>query len=482
MIHDPAKLIRTLISRPRETEWLEFKVGNFNPESVGKYVSGLANSAIFAGENKAYFILGIEDDTHQIVGTNIKIDEERVGKDTFLFWLNGRLTPQINIEHASVDFDGKTVQILCIDPSYQHPVKFNGDAYIRIDTSLQQLARHPERERAVWQATSRFAFEQGIARSHATIDAIYDHFEVHKLLTALGVARPNVALAADRMVAEDLILDNQQGGFDVTNLMVLAAAKDMRSFSGFSRKGVRVITYAGKSKLNSKSDAEGKKGYAVSFGPLLAYIMDKIPHREQLQHGLRVKVYDIPEVAVREILANAIIHQDFTARGDGPVVEIYPDKVKIINPGKPLIPTDRFIDSPSRSRNDRFGHLMRRIGICEERGSGIDRALTEIEKNVLPAPIFQEIEDTTVVTLFKSRDFADMTRDDRVRACYQHACLGWEKNDYMSNGSLRKRLGLTDKQYPLISIVIADARDAKLIRPLDEDQANRNARYVPYWA
>lgn len=122
------------------------------------------------------------------------------------------------------------------------------------------------------------------------------------------------------------------------------------------------------------------------------------------------------------------------------------------------------------------------IGICEERGSGIDRALYEIEKHALPPPLFQQVEDTTVVTLFGPKAFADMSKEDRIRACYQHACLGFEKNDYMSNASLRKRFGLTDKQYPQVSIVLAEAKDAGTIRPLDEDQANRNARYVPYWA
>ena len=187
-------------------------------QTVWKHVSALANSATFTGEKRAYLIFGIEDGSHNVVGTDIRIDQEKVGKDTFLFWLNGTLVPQINIEVASVDLDGRHIEILAIDPSYQYPVRFNGEAYIRIDTSLQPLSRHPERERAIWNITSRFSFEQAIARSHVTVDALYDHFEVHRLLTSLGVARPNIALAVDKMVMEDLILDNLQGGFDITNL------------------------------------------------------------------------------------------------------------------------------------------------------------------------------------------------------------------------------------------------------------------------
>lgn len=209
--------------------------------------------------------------------------------------------------------------------------------------------------------------------------------------------------------------------------------------------------------------------------------MEHLNPQEEMQHGKRVTVHTIPRIAIREILANAIIHQDFTIAGDGPVVEIFPDRVKIINPGKPLIPVDRFIDAPSTSRNSRFGHLMRRMGICEERGSGVDRALTSIERAILPPPLFQQVEDATVVTLYGPKTFADMTKEERIRACYQHACLCAEKNEHMSNASFRIRLGLQEKQYPQVSLVIAEARDANLIRALDEDQAKRNARYVPYW-
>lgn len=481
-MHNIAELVRSLAALPRETEWVEFKDSKFVQDSIGQYVSGLANSAMFCGQHKAYLVFGIEDVTHRIIGTDLRLDAKKVGNDSFLFWLNGRLSPQINIEHATANISGKHVELLCIDPGYHHPVRFNGKAYIRIDTSLQPLEKHPERERAVWQATSRFSFEESIAKSHISAEVLFKDFDVNRLVGDLGYSRPNNGSIVDVLVQEGLVHDNLQGGLDVTNLLVLTASNDMRQYPGLSRKGVRVITYSGKSKLNTVNDTEGRRGYATTFSSLLKFVMEKIPHKEQMLHGRRITVHNIPELAVREILANAIIHQDLTAPGDGPVVEIYPDKVKVSNPGRPLIPTDRFIDSPSRSRNERFGHLMRRLGLCEERGSGVDRALTEIERNVLPPPLFQQVEDATVVTLYGPVDFADMSRSDRIRACYQHACLGFEKNDYMSNGSLRKRFGLSDKQYPQVSLVIGEAREEGVIRPLDEDQGNRNARYVPYWA
>lgn len=210
--------------------------------------------------------------------------------------------------------------------------------------------------------------------------------------------------------------------------------------------------------------------------------MEKIPHKEEIRHGSRVTRYSIPEIAIREILANALIHQDLTARGEGPRVEIFSDRVKITSHGRPLVPPDRLIDAPARSRNESLAGLMKKLGFCEERGSGIDRAIDAIEDEALPPPLFQVVEDSFVVTLFGDRPFSAMTKEERLRACYLHASLKFESGSRMSNGSLRARFGLTDRQYPQVSIVIRDAIEANLIRPQDEDQAKRNARYVPFWA
>lgn len=210
--------------------------------------------------------------------------------------------------------------------------------------------------------------------------------------------------------------------------------------------------------------------------------MSRIPSREEMLHGVRRIIHDLPEEAVREFLANMLVHQDFTQIGSRPVVEVFKDKVRMTNPGAPLIAVDRFVDAPSRTRNPKFAKLMRDAGFCEERGSGVDRALKAIERAALPPPLIEEVEGSTVVTMFMPRKFADMTPDERVRACFQHACLGYEHSNLMSNSSLRTRFGLNDKQYPQVSSVIKDAIDANRIRPLSAEQGNRNARYVPYYA
>jgi ATP-dependent DNA helicase RecG len=188
-----------------------------------------------------------------------------------------------------------------------------------------------------------------------------------------------------------------------------------------------------------------------------------------------------PMTAIREIIANALIHQDFTISGVGPVVEIYADRIEVTNPGNSLIELDRIIDE-RRSRNEKLAGTMRSLGICEERGGGIDKAIIEIEELSLPAPEFIASENTMRVVVFGQKPFEKLSKGDKIWACFCHCVVRWLRHDYMSNTTLRERFSLAQEDYQAVSAVISDARKAERIVPAEEDQGKRNARYVPYWA
>ncbi|MEQ8406415.1 MAG: ATP-binding protein [Oceanicaulis sp.] len=482
LVQDVKALIENLCRFPRETEWFEFKENNAEPESIGRYISGLANAAMLANEKHAFLVFGVNDKTHEVVGTNVELKALTVGNEIFENWLARLLSPRINFEFCSAKFDGgRRVELIAIDPGYQAPVKFRSEALVRVDSVQKKLSEFPERERALWLITSRFNFESGIAGANLKQQELFEKFHIESLIEKIATKRESEAAYIDALIREKLITDNRQNGFDATNLMAILAARNLSEFPLLSNKSARVIMYQGRSKIQGLDEITGKIGIAVAFTRILDFIMGKISHKEVMRHGVRSKQYDIPEIAIREILANALIHQDLTIGGTGPKVEIFSDRVVFSNPGAPLVEPERFIDAPSRSRNEHLASYMRRAGLCEERGSGIDRALDAIERAVLPPPIFQKEENATVVTLFGPRRFSEMSRSDRLRACYQHACLRWESGDSMSNASLRKRLGMSDKQHPQASKLISEAIEERLIRARDDNQGNRNARYVPIW-
>jgi ATP-dependent DNA helicase RecG len=229
-------------------------------------------------------------------------------------------------------------------------------------------------------------------------------------------------------------------------------------------------------------DHPGIKGYAVGFQGLVHFIMSQLPQNEVVEEALRKEVKLIPEIVIRELVANALIHQDFTISGTSMMVEIYTDRIEISNPGEPIVPVERFIDG-YESRNEDLARVMRRMGICEEKSSGIDRVIHETEVYQLPVPDFRAGHRRTIVTIYGPRDFEQMDRGDRTRVCYRHYTLKWVMSEGMTNQSLRVRFGLPETKCAIVSQVIAATMEARLIKPDEKVGASRRfARYLPFWA
>ena len=393
------------------------------------------------------------------------------------------LDPRLTVLIEEGECHGQRVVVVEIDPAYSRPVRFQRIAHIRNGPHKRQLADFPDKERALWLATMRYKFEKTIAVRNLPAERTLALFSIDPLFALLREPRPaGDGAILDRLDREELIVSDLQGGYDITHLGLLAFGADLTTLPSLARKAVRIIRYRGTDKLETLDEHMPVIGYAAGFQAILRTMLASVPSHEEVIDGVRRAVPMIPEIALREVLANALIHQDLTTLGAGPIVEIYADRVEVTNPGEPLVEPDRLLDAPPRSRNEALASLMRRLGICEERGSGIDKVVASIERLALPPPLFRAAEGSTIVTLFAERPFARMGIDERIRACYQHACLRYAATDPMSNATLRVRLGLTDDQHPQASLVIRAAIEAGRIKPLATDQGRRNARYVPFWA
>lgn len=285
----------------------------------------------------------------------------------------------------------------------------------------------------------------------------------------------------DRLLRERLI-DQSDGQYAIRRLCALLLAKKLDDFADLARKASRVVAYTGTSKLETRLDQTETRGYAVGFQGLVQFVMNQLPQNEIIEDALRKETKLVPEVVIRELVANALIHQDLTIGGASVMVEIYGNRVEISSPGEPIVPVERFIDG-YQSRNERLADLMRRFHICEEKSSGIDRVVGAAEVYQLPAPDFRAGYRRTVVTIYGPKPFEEMDRQDRIRACYQHCCLRYVMGEKMSNQSLRERFKLPEERAESASRIIRDAIDAGLVK-LDnpETASKRYARYVPFWA
>lgn len=479
-------LLQQLLGLSRETEWVEWKVNDFKPDDIGEYISALSNASALHDKPRGYIIWGIENKSKRVAGTTFRPRQEKIGNEELENWLARLLTPRIDFRIHELAADGQRVVLFEVPPATHTPVSFKGFEYIRVGTYKKKLKDHPEKERALWKMFDRTTFEDGIALAGVSSGGVLKLIDCPAFFEMTSQALPDGRSSVlDRLASEALIVD-RGGSYDVTNLGAILFAKDLNKFPRIGRKVLRVITYDGTNRVQTIREQTGTKGYAVGFEGAVDFINAQLPQNEQIEQALRREVRMYPEIAIRELVANSLIHQDFDVSGAGPMVEIFSDRIEITNPGRSLVPTDRFIDMPPRSRNEALAKLMRRLNICEERGTGIDKVITAIELFQLPAPIFEVFEaeaPSTRVVLFAHKQLGEMNQDDRIRACYQHACLFCVSRQVMSNSTLRKRFAISDKNAAIASRIISETLKAGLIKDYDPtNKSRKHSRYIPFWA
>lgn len=475
-------LLRELCALPYETEWVEFKADNTDPQEIGEYLSALANSAALAGKAAAYLVWGVRDQDHAVVGSNFDPRATNKGNEELENWLLRLLEPKIDFHFFCLSTEKGSVILTEINRASRHPVRFAGQEYIRVGSYKKKLKDHPEKERTLWRIFDRVSFEEDIAAERLKDEDVLLRLDFPKYFDLLNLPLPDGRDAIlDALKQDRLIAPSEAGGFNITNLGAILFAKNLGDFPRLKRKAIRIIQYVGTGRIEALREYEDTKGYAAGFDELIGYIDAQLPANEVIGQALRKTVRAFPEVAVRELVANALIHQDFFVTGAGPMVEIFEGRIEITNPGEPLVDTQRFLDSPPTSRNEVLASLMRRFQICEERGSGIDKVAIEVERYQLPAPLFEVPKGFTRTTLFAHKSLVDMSKVERMRACYLHACLQYVTRQRMTNASLRERFGIAEKNASMVSRFLNETMDANLIVVADPDAGPRNRHYLPFW-
>jgi predicted HTH transcriptional regulator len=478
-----ARLVQSLRSQPHEATWLEFKTSNGDPEMVGKLLSALSNAAALDGRDTAYVVWGIEDATRNLVGTTFAPALAKKGSQELESWLVQMLAPRIDFSFRSAEVEGKPVVVMEISTAHDRPTAFRGVEWVRIGSVVKPLKDVPETERRLWRVFDKTPFERQLAMSDmpdADILRLIDHgafFETMKKPPAV-----DAKTILETLEAEAVIQRNEAGRWNVTNLGAILFAKDLEAFPTVDRKAVRLIVYEGRGRTRTRREQTGKRGYAVGFEGLMDFLKALLPRNEVIGQAFRTETPMYPDLALRELIANALIHQDFSVTGAGPMVEVFDDRIEVTNPGAPLGDIQRLLDQPPRSRNEALARITWRIGLCEERGSGVDKVVEQTEIFQLPPPAWTVTNGFSTAVLFAHKALKDMDKDQRVHACYLHASLRWVMHEPMTNTTLRERFGIEPQNSAQASRIIKEALVAGLIKPFDLTQGKRNARYIPVWA
>jgi len=475
-------LVHELIKRPKETEWIEFKENLADPGEIGEYICALSNAATYHDRSQAYLVWGVND-LHEIVGTSFDFSIAKVGNEELENWLRQMLSENANFSFHGIEIDNKRINMLIIYSAIHQTVKFKNVDYIRVGSYKKKLKDYPAMEAQLWHKINMARFERLLAKQDLQLLEALNFLDYSLYFELTEIVMPgNADEIMHYLVQEKLAAKQDNGLYAITNLGAILFAKRISSFEGINRKSVRVIQYKGTDRISAIRENVGGKGYASGFVGLLSFIEGLLPTREEIEGAFRKDVPVYPPIAMRELLANALIHQDLSISGAGPTVEIFSNRIEITNPGTPLIDVQRFIDNPPRSRNEDLAALMRRMNMCEERGSGWDKVALYCEIYQLPAPKIDVYNDSTRVTVFAHIPFNQIPLQDKKWSSYMHACLKQASGGQMTNTSLRERFGVVDKNKAAISRLIASSIEEGLIKKLDPNTAPRYMCYVPFWA
>jgi predicted HTH transcriptional regulator len=473
-------LEESLMPLPHETNEIDWKVHlSEKKDRLVEHLIAFANLP-----EGGYLAYGIGDGD----GHPEPLDPDAVGVIANTLANLGRdaIEPPLCIDHAVVMFRDNPVLLVRIPEQTSKPAHRRGksieEAWIRSGGTTRKASR--QEIGALMMNSPSPRWEDLRASDLLSLREVADKLDLETVAKLLQRPLPSDDETLAAWLVEEGILARETRGYYVTHFGAIAAARKLDQFPSLARKRIRLVRYRGTNKVNTIDELPGQRGYASGFEGLIGYLKRILPHSEVIQQSLREEVSVYPEIALRELIANALIHQDFSVTGAGPMVDIFDDRIEFTNPGA-LLPgkrPDRLIGTTPESRNEKLASAFRRYRICEERGTGFQKVVSAVELFGLPPILFTPMENAFRVTLYAPRKFSEMSQSERIEACYQHAVLQYLSSQTLTNTTLRERFKLHEKQRNQMTNLISDAVAAGRIKRKDSGSGNKFAEYLPYWS
>ncbi|MBR5018726.1 MAG: putative DNA binding domain-containing protein [Bacteroidales bacterium] len=477
-IEDAIKNIRSSLYPVKvELNELDWKSGlSEKSERLAQHISAFANQV-----GGGTFAFGVNNDSTLFTPTREQA-EDIVGRLGNI--ARNNLHIPIKLEHASAEYEGHGILFVHVPEQFDKPVYLRGktiyDSYYRSAGQTHKMSRQQVHDMIA--AKEGIAFEERVAASGLSAEQIITLLDFGEFYKLTGKPVPTGADSIAEGLANHNFCKKLERDWAITNLGAALFARDLRSFPSLEFRYVVVRQYKGTNNRDISAETFFYEGYAVSLDKIVKYVMSLLEKTENILHPQRENKYPYPEVAIRELAANMVLHQSFDVHGMTLAIEIFTNRIVMTNPGAPLIDTNRFIDLPPKSRNDKMAQAMFLFNLCEKRGSGMDRAVEGIEAMHLPAITIEKGEDFTRARLFPLKKYTEMSKTEKIYACYQHACLLYEDGMALTNQSLRDRLSIGKNNAAVASRIISDTIASGLIKPQEGQSASTKFwGYVPYY-
>ena len=396
------ELIDELRALPKENEWVEFKTGNVTTnDKLGQYISGLSNAACIANQAFAYLVFGINDETHQAVGTNFNFKNRKEGNEELELWIRRFLSPSIKFDHFVCDYGTNHLEIFRIPAATGEPTNFKNYPYIRFDSSLTDLKKYPHFLRAIYNSQTDWSAQ---IVEKATIDNL--DAKAIKLAREKYKEKNTNASFYDEIDnwSNKIFLDKLKITIDgkITNTAIILLGKPESAH--FISPAVAQITW--------KLDTE-EKAYEHFGMPLFSEINAILSKIRNVKYKffpdnqlVATEVMKYDSEVILEALNNCIAHQDYSRHSRILLTEQI-NKLIFSSEGSFFEGTAEDYTAgdktPKKYRNKWLAEAMVNLNMIDSLGYGIHKMYKSQRKRYFPLP-----------------DYTKSTRDNVVLEIYGH--------------------------------------------------------------
>lgn len=385
------------------------------------------------------FIIGVEDKTLEIVGIqeSRSMLEEKIHNCIF-----DSVIPRPNIELVFQTQEDKNIAIIQVAKGAETPyrLKNNGseEVYIRFGSTDRKASQSEIRELQNTALNTSYSSQEFMNEQMKVVKISKKNIEI--FLNDLNEIAEKEQIKLEKIDEKKLIewkviLKKFQGLVATNGYMLMTN-------NVFHHARIRIGTF-GKTVVQNKGEKEIVGTILEQYFETMDFLLEKLYLEEEIK-TIRKPKYKIPEVTLREILANAIIHRNYD-EPDTIKIRVFDNRIEIESPGglyAGLQKEDMF-DVISRVRNLNIAEVFKYLKIVEQWGSGILRANEALmEQGLAPLDIQIKPNALQVTMFYEEQEF--MHKIDTKQIQIPEDIL--EQMEIFRRNDLEQKAGLTEDQ------------------------------------
>ena len=356
---DLNELINELCSYQYEKEWFEFKENFDNDNELGECISALSNAAAYVGRKYAYMVWGINDKSHEIVGTDFDFDQNANHGEPLKHFLERQLSKNVKIDFEETKYQGKRLVVLTISAAKSMPVDWNGQRFIRVGSSREKIMKYPEREAFLFRV-----LREGYP-TIANTPSNYQNLTFNKLFGYYG---SKGIILKEETFRKNLGLLTEDGKYNIQAQLL----------SDNSHIPLRVSIFDGETKASNLFSVRefGYNCLLYTLDELLRYgdVLNLIQADERNRVVERKDVPLFESKAFNEAIINAVLHNKWI-EGNEPVISVFSNRIEILSRGTlaPSQTMEGFFSGESVPVNEKLSEIFLQLHISEKSGRGVPK-------------------------------------------------------------------------------------------------------------